>query len=455
MTLTAPAPELDTRAWLEAEGPAGLAARLLALHPVEIVEVLEPLDPEERLEVVVALPNAVAAPLLILADAELRQQILDHLDPARLAAILDHLPLDDQVEILDQLDTETQEAVLAHISAVDANQMAILRTYPPQSVGRLMIRSFPRVRAEMTVRATLEYLRRARLDVKALSNLYVVTEDGRLEGVLSLAEVATADPSQIVHDLMQTRVVMVTPDTDREVAANLISRYDFLALPVVDEEQHLLGIVTIDDLVDVLIQEGTEDVLRLGGVAGHAGGVDETSYWAGRITAVVRKRFSWLLLLFVAETFTGTVLRHFGQELHKVTQLAFFVPLLIGTGGNAGSQTVTTIVRGLALREIRPRDALRVLAREASTGILLGLMIAVVAFGRAVLWGAIPGLPVAVGLAIVAITVWATTVGTLIPLVAQRLRIDPTVVSAPFITTFVDATGLVIYFLIAKAILGI
>jgi magnesium transporter len=288
-----------------------------------------------------------------------------------------------------------------------------------------------------------------------MNDVYVVDERGRLVGVTGLRELVVADPSRPLRELMQTRVVMVTPETDREVAANLISRYNFLALPVVDSNTRLLGIVTIDDLIDVLIQEGTEDVLRMGGVGGHEGTSEATPYWAGRITAVVKKRITWLLLLFVAETFTGSVLRHFKVEMERQVALAFFVPLLIGTGGNAGSQTVTTVVRGLALGEIRLRDTLRVLWREMSTGVLLGLLLGIVAFGRALLWGANIPLALTVAITILAVCAWANTVGSLVPLAAQRLRIDPTVVSAPFITTLVDATGLIIYFVIAKMLLGL
>jgi magnesium transporter len=221
----------------------------------------------------------------------------------------------------------------------------------------------------------------------------------------------------------------------------------------VDEQRHLLGIVTVDDLVDVLIQEGTEDVLHLGGVSGGRDAEEDTSYWAGRIGSTVKKRIGWLLLLFVAETMTGSVLRMFRHEVEANVALSFFVPLLIGTGGNAGSQTVTTIVRGLAVGEIRLRDALRVWWRETSAGILLGLLLGIFGFGRALLWGLSWPFCAVIGLTMAAVCVWANTVGSLVPLLARRLRIDPTVVSAPFITTVVDATGLVIYFMIAKAIL--
>jgi magnesium transporter len=248
---------------------------------------------------------------------------------------------------------------------------------------------------------------------------------------------------------------MVTPETDREEAANLISRYNFLALPVVDERRRLLGVVTVDDLIDVLIQEGTEDVLHLGGVSGGDDAEGETSYWAGRITSVVKKRVMWLLLLFVAGSLTSLVLRTFHGSIEKVVALSFFVPLLIGTGGNAGSQSVMTVVRGLALGEIRGRDAGRVLLREALTGLLLGLFLAALALvgGWVATGSARLGLVLAASVA--AVCAWSTSVGALIPITARKLRVDPTVASAPFISTLVDATGLVIYFLIARAILGI
>jgi magnesium transporter len=317
------------------------------------------------------------------------------------------------------------------------------------------VRRVPRISPNWTVAETHSHLQRTDDDLETVNNLYVVDIAGRLVGVVALRELVVSVPERRIGDLMQRRLIMVTPESDREEAANLISRYNFLALPVVDDDQTLLGVVTIDDLIDVLIQEGTEDALRMGGVAGPEDAPDTTSYWAGRISAVVRKRLTWLLLLFVAETGTGSVLRHFQTELHTATALALFIPLLIGTGGNAGSQAVTTIVRGLAVGEIRLRDGLRVLARECTTGLLLGLLLGMLAFGRALLWKAPLPLAAVVGLTVIAVCAWANTVGSMIPMLAQRLRIDPTVVSAPFITTLVDATGLIIYFVIAKTILGV
>jgi magnesium transporter len=305
----------------------------------------------------------------------------------------------------------------------------------------------------MTVAETLAYLRQEQAHVETLTNLYVVDPDNRLLGVVSLREVVVADPQRQMQDLMNRRLVTVAPEADREVVARLVSHYDYLALPVVDAAGHILGIVTVDDVIDVLVSEGTEDILRFGGMEG--GGAIDQPYFTVPLAVVIRKRVGWLLLLFVAETLTGTVLRYFESELAKVVALSFFIPLLIGTGGNTGAQTVSTLIRGLALGEIKVSDVWRVIGREFGSGLLMGLLLGAVAFGRALLWGSTPGLAAVVGLTIVAICAWANTIGSLIPLVAYKLKIDPAVVSAPLITTLVDATGLAIYMLIAKAILGL
>jgi magnesium transporter len=456
MTLLPTAPvDLDLRSLLHDSGPEMAATRLLSLHPVEMAEALEPLDSEDRYAVFQQLPAGIAAQLLLNVDAEFRAGVISQLPAPRLASLLDRLPADEAGALLGQLPPERAEAVLERLPALAAQQLRSLQDYAPESVGRLMVRLIPRVFPHWTVEQTLSHLRETDSDLETINNLYIVDSSGRLIGVAALRELVVSPPTRRLEQVMQTRLIMVTPETDREQAANLISRYNLLALPVVDEERRLLGVVTVDDLIDVLIQEGTEDVLRLGGVGGHEGPLDTTPYWAGRITAAVKKRFPWLVMLFLAETLTGSVLRHFDHELTHAVGLAFFIPLLLGTGGNTGSQSVTTIVRGLALGEIRLRDGLRVLTREASTGLVLGLLLGIIAFGRALLWHSPPQLAATVALTVLAVSTWATTMGALVPLVAQRLRIDPTVVSAPFITTFVDATGLVIYFLIAKALLGV
>ncbi|HEX9440580.1 MAG TPA: magnesium transporter, partial [Roseiflexaceae bacterium] len=274
-----------------------------------------------------------------------------------------------------------------------------------------------------------------------------------LLGAVSLRAVITAPAERRLEDIMNRDVVTVAPEVDQEEVARLVSRYDVLALPVVAADRRMLGIITVDDVIDVLVSEGTEDVLRFGGIEG--GPELDQPYFSVPLARVVRKRVGWLLLLFLAETFTGSVLRIFESELARVVALSFFIPLLIGTGGNTGAQTVSTLIRGLALGEIRLRDTWKVIARELAGGLMLGVILGVVAFGRALLWGSPYSLAAVVGLTIVAICTWANTIGALIPLVAQKIGIDPALVSAPLITTLVDATGLAIYLIIAKFLLGL
>lgn len=456
MTFALPTvPSLEVRDLLERDGPQAVALQLLSLHPVEITEALEALDHDDRLRVVDALPVNVVAQVLMNADAEFRATLLRHLQPTYLAHVLDRMPVEHATQFLEQLSDETQREVLAATSPEDAAQMEAIRRCPPSSVGRLMVRQVPRVHPEWTVAETFRYLRRTSADLETIHNLYVLDQDACLSGVVALRELVLADPRARVQDLMQTRVVMVTPETDREEAANLVSRYNFLALPVVDSNRRLLGVVTVDDLVDVLIQEGTEDLLHLGAISGGDDAEGETSYWAGRITSAVKKRLGWLLLLFVGGSFTSQVLGHFQASLQQKLALAIFIPLLIGTGGNAGSQSVMTVVRGLALGEIRPRDAGRVVLRETLTGVLLGLVLGLVALGGGWLVTRDPMIGIVLATAVVAVCAWSTCVGALVPITAQWLKVDPTVASAPFISTLVDATGLMIYFMVARLILGI
>jgi magnesium transporter len=290
--------------------------------------------------------------------------------------------------------------------------------------------------------------------VETITDLYTLDEQGSLLGVVSLRELITAPAESRIEDIMSKDVVFVLPEVDREEVARLVSRYDFLAMPVATPERKMLGVITVDDIIHVLVEENTEDQLRFAAV--EAGGALNQPYFTVPIPRVIRTRIGWLLLLFIAETLTGSVLRIFEHELSAVVALSFFIPLLIGTGGNTGSQTVSTIIRGIALSEIRLRDTWRVIVRELGSGALLGFLLGAIAFARAVLWGNLSlTFCLVIGLTIFAICTWANTIGAVIPLIAQRLKIDPAVVSAPLITTLVDATGLAIYLLIAKLLLGI
>jgi magnesium transporter len=314
-----------------------------------------------------------------------------------------------------------------------------------------MTDKFVRVRPDMTAGEVIAFLRLVDPEIESLNDLYVLDSVRHLLGVVSLRQVITASPERRLRDIMHTDLVTIAPATDQEEVARLVSRYDLLSLPVVAEGR-MLGIITVDDVIDVLVAEGTEDVLRFGGV--ESGGADEP-YFSVPIARSVRRRVVWLLFLFLAGTLTSGVLGLFEGELAQVIELSVFIPLLIGTGGNTGAQTVSTVIRGLALGEIRWRDAWRVIGRELGSGMLLGVILGAVALAWATIAGYASMIAVVVSLTILAICIWANVIGGLVPMAAQKLGIDPATVSAPMITTLVDATGLAIYLLIAKFLLGL
>jgi magnesium transporter len=302
----------------------------------------------------------------------------------------------------------------------------------------------------MTAAEALQAIHDWKPDTEASYYLFVVDRYRHSAGIVSMRQLIVADPNTPLLEIMDMDVLSVKVGTDQEECARLMSRYDLLALPVVDDNNILLGVITIDDVIDVLEEEATEDIQRFGGAQPL-----DTSYLNTSVFTITRKRIGWLLLLFVTESLTGTVLRHFEDELQAAVTLAFFVPLLIGTGGNAGSQTTSTIIRALAVGDISLRDAWWVLWHEFRASILLGLGMGIVAYLRALTWGTGQPIALTVSITVTTIVVWANTLGSLLPLLAAKFKIDPSVVSGPAMTTLVDATGLFIYFTIAGIILGL
>jgi magnesium transporter len=380
-----------------------------------------------------------------------RAAILEELEPSRAAEILAGLSADERTDVIQKMGQHECHRILPKLSADIRAELEDLLQYPPHTAGGIMTTEFVRLDPGMTVGEALKHIRSVAREKESIYACYVLEPaTGRLLGAVSLRDLVMAELDAPLTEVMRRKPITTNALDDQEAVAQKISKYNLLAVPVLEKDGSVVGFVTVDDVIDVLIEEQTEDILRMAAV--EPGALDKP-YFDNPILRVVRKRIGWLLLLFVAETFTGTVLRYYESELAAVVALSFFIPLLIGTGGNAGSQTVTTIIRSIALGEIRLKDAGRVLAREMSTGIMIGLLIGSVAFGRALLWGAHTPLAFTVSLTVLAICCWSTTVGSLIPIAAERFGVDPAVLSAPLITTLVDATGLIIYFSIAKVVL--
>ena len=435
--------------------PNGALQQLLeAYAPQDLAEALSLMDsPAEQAHALMQMDEAVASEILEYLEPSLVDEIFEHIPLDKAARLLQLIPADDAAQILDELDEAKAEALLGQMAPPEAREVRELLEYPENTAGRLMVRQYVRVRPDWTVEMTLDYLRQVGSEIETIYYLYVVDARQRLIGVCSLRDVVVSDPSKRIEQIMETDIIVVKPETDQEEVANLLSKYDLLAVPVVDELGRMLGIVTVDDVVDILVSESTEDVLKLGGVE-----ATEEPYFRQTSWQLVQKRVRWLILLFLAERLTGTVLRHYDEELQQMSALAWFIPLLIGTGGNAGAQTTTTITRALALGEVRFSHVLRVIGREFATGTMLGLLIGIVGVINAFIWtpqkefSTRIELALTVGLSQMLIIVMATTVGAMLPLLAKRLNIDPAVMSAPFITTIVDASGLLLYFTLARLI---
>ena len=425
-------------------------AALLRLRPPDRAEAFSDLDDDSQAALLPRLDIPATADLLEDLQDEEAAEVAGSLSNQVLADVLDEMEPDEAADVLGDLSPERRAQALADME--DAEEVVPLLGHPDETAGGLMTTAFIQVRRFTTVAQALGFLREVGSEEETPNTLYVVNRDGALIGVVGLRELLLADPQATIESIMERDVISVPVGAAQEEAARLMIRYDLTALPVVNEQRRLVGVITHDDVIEVLEEEATEDVLHLGAV--ESGPLVDKPYWSQRLGEVVRARFFWLLGLFVAETLTGTVLRHFSGELQAVVSLSFFIPLLIGTGGNAGSQTVTTVIRALALKEVHHHDALRVLFRELRTAAILGTLLGAVAFGRVLLWGLPTEMATVVSVTILAICVWANTVGCLVPILAHALGIDPTVMSAPLITTLVDATGLLIYLSVAAMVLS-
>ena len=434
---------LTTEDWRRA------VALVEALRPPDQADVFEELSLEDQDTLMQRLDPEDSADILEELEEQDAAEVAERLEPEDLTRILDAMEHDELADLLGDIAPERVTEALEQIE--DAEDVLPLLIHPDESAGGLMTSAEVVLHIDISVDEALQHLRSVSPDTESIYYLFVVDDQVRLVGVVPLRQLVIADPSTRIEDILDTDVISVQAGIDQEEAARLMLRYDLLALPVVDEQNHLLGVITHDDLTDVLKDEATEDILRLGAI--ESGPVIDKPYWAQKITDVVRSRFVWLLILFGAATFTGTVLRHFQGELEQVVALSFFVPLLIGTGGNAGFQTVSTVIRALALREVRSRDMLRVWWREARAGLILGIMLGILGYIWAMVWGVDADIALTVGLTVSAICLWATTVAALIPIAAHALHIDPTVVSGPMMSTLIDGTGLIIYFTLAALIL--
>jgi magnesium transporter len=430
-------------------------------------DLLDGLSNRDVAEALVALPDQELANLVSQLTDDLIAEILAELEPiegaalllrltrVRAADVLEEMDPDDATDLVQAVrdeDRRAAEDILTEVEPLTATDLRDLLAYAEDSAGGIMTTRFVTVRPDATAAEALTAVRRLAEEerTETVYYLYVTGTDRILIGVLSLRELVLARPGARISEVMRRRFASVRPDADQEQVARLLTEKHLLALPVVDADGRLLGIVTTDDVQDVLEEEATEDIQHLGGSQPL-----EVPYPRASVWLLARKRVGWLLLLFLAGGYTSTVLHAFENELEAVVALTFFIPLLIGVGGNIGSQVVTTVVRAQALDEVGFRDIGRVVWKELRVASLLAAAMCLAMFLRAWLQDVDADVQLTVAVAVVPIVLWAAVVGAVLPLVLRRLRVDPAVVSAPFITTLVDGTGLIIYFEVARQLLAL
>jgi magnesium transporter len=432
------------------ESPGDVAAETEELHPANLADVAAALPRERLAQLMRVLPAARAADVLEYLDEELRAELLEELSARQAAELVSQMTPDDRADALEDLEDTKADEILSEISGDTRGETERLLAYEPDTAGGLMTTEFVSVPEDATVDEALQLVRASARAGRqeAMYAIYAIDRTGKLRGVFSLRELLAAPPGARVSDIAWRDVVSVAPTADREEVARLTSKYDLVAVPVLDASGRLLGVVTVDDVIDAIVEEQTEDVQRLGAVQPLEAPYFQAGFWS-----IARKRAVWLVLLFVAELLTATAMARYETTLASTLALVFFVPLIISSGGNSGSQSATLITRALAVGDVELRHALRVLTREGLQGLALGAFLGAFGFARVVIGGESASVALVVGLTLLAVVVTGTLVGATLPLVFTRLGFDPAIASSPFVASFVDVAGIVIYFSIAAWLL--
>ncbi|NOJ80226.1 magnesium transporter [Myxococcus xanthus] len=427
------------------------------VHEDELRDAWPALSARERVEGFHLLPPERARDFFATLEPPSQLGLLEALSPGERGTWLRVLAPDDAADVVRRLPPEEREVWLALLDAPSLREVRALLAYGEDAAGGLMNPRFVRVRPELRIDEALSYLRRqAREQVETVYYAYVLDAAQRLEGVVSLRQLFQATPDKAVREVMRTDLIRVREDTDQEEVGRLFARYGLAAIPVVDDQGRMKGIVTLDDIVSVVQAEATEDIQKVGGTEALG-----APYLEVGLPAMLKKRAGWLLVLFLSEMLTATAMTRYQDEIARAVVLSLFVPLIISAGGNAGSQASTLVIRALALAQVRLRDVVRVLRRELLSGLTLGLVLGSVGVARILLWQVLFHLygehafrvALTVGLAVLGVVTWGTLAGSMLPFLLRRLGFDPASASAPFVATLVDVSGLVIYFTTAELIL--
>ncbi|MGL5873309.1 MAG: magnesium transporter [Xenococcaceae cyanobacterium] len=436
---------------LEGGNLEGAKSLLLPVQPVDIAEAIEELPESMQVIAFRLLSKAEAIEVYEYLDSAVQQALIEKFKRQEVLEIVDKMSPDDRARLFDELPAKIVRRLLSDLSPGERQSTALLLGYGEYTAGRIMTPEYISLKESLTVAQTLERIRSLANSSEIIYYLYVTDASRRLTGIVSLRDLVVSPPEKMLSEIVTRDVVSVHTDTDREEVARTIQRYDLLAMPVVDREDRLVGVVTVDDVIDILEQEATEDFYALGGVQ-----ADGDNYFQADLITVARKRVVWLFILLLTNTVTGTIIRSQQELLEKVVALTAFIPLLTGTGGNVGAQSSTVIIRGLNTDEIANLGPGKVIFREALAGAMLGTILGTMAtvWSFWLLQGNLK-VAISVGISLLAISILASVSGSGLPFLLRSFGLDPALMSAPFITTAVDVLGVLIYFNIARAILGL
>jgi len=445
---------IDERNWTV------LKQNLNDLEPFQIAEIIEMLPKQEQVILFRILSHESAKEVFKHLSAEERKDIAEGIanNVSRLTALLNDLDPDDRTAFFEELPGEVVQRLIQMLSAEERDIANRLLGYPKDSIGRLMTTEYVAVKPHFTVQQSLEHIRKFGRDSETLNVVYIVDNNWKLIDDIRIKEIILAPPEQIVAEISDNRFIALNAYDDREVAVKVFQDNDRVALPVTDTDGTLLGIITVDDVMDVLEREATEDFQKFGGTEGL-----DLSYTKTSLLEMIKKRSGWLVILFFGEMLTASAMGYFEEEMAKAVVLALFVPLIISSGGNSGSQAASLIIRSLALGELKLKNWWRVMFKEILSGLSLGFILGLVGFMRIFIWqkagfhdyGEFWGwVAVSVSLSLIFVVLWGTISGSMVPFILKRAGLDPATASAPFVATLVDVTGLIIYFTIAMILLG-
>lgn len=444
----------ETMALLKEKKFPQLCRILKEMNPADLAAMLAEF-PEEYLPIIFRiLPKELAAETFVCMDADLQELLITAFSDRELREVLDEMYMDDTVDMIEEMPSNVVARILKNSDPEDRKTINELLKYPGDSAGSIMTTEYVYLKKDMTVRDAFNRIRKIGPDKETIYTCYVTDGSRKLVGVVTVKDLLLAQQESVINDIMATNVIYVSTLEDKETAARLFDKYDFLAVPVVDQEQRLVGIITVDDAMDVLREENTEDIMKMSAIKP----ADDT-YLKTSAFKHAKNRIVWLLILMVSATITGAIITKYESAFTAIPLLIAFLPMLMDTGGNCGSQSSTTIIRGLALEEIKPRDFLRVLLKEVGVALMVGVVLAAVNTIRVLF--TYPQEPIryqlalVTGLALMCAVLIAKTLGCCLPLLAQKLKIDPALMAAPLMTTIVDACAVLCYFSIATAVMNI